>query len=115
MGSCTNRHSKNNFKEGSMMSELKITLKESEIPRQWYNLAADLKNPPLPPLTPDGSPLSPEMLQAVFPTNLIEQEVSTQRWIDIPEEILEILYRWRPTPLRRAIYLEKYLKTPARI
>ncbi|HQP11928.1 MAG TPA: TrpB-like pyridoxal phosphate-dependent enzyme [Candidatus Omnitrophota bacterium] len=98
-----------------MMSELKITLKESEIPRQWYNLAADLKNPPLPPLTPDGSPLSPEMLQAVFPTNLIEQEVSTQRWIDIPEEILEILYRWRPTPLRRAIYLEKYLKTPARI
>ncbi|HPN57468.1 MAG TPA: TrpB-like pyridoxal-phosphate dependent enzyme, partial [Candidatus Omnitrophota bacterium] len=97
------------------MNELKITLKESEIPRQWYNLLADLKNPPLPPLGPDGSPISPDMLKAIFPMNLIEQEVSTQRWIDIPEEILEILYRWRPTPLKRAIYLEKHLKTPARI
>ena len=97
------------------MSEIKITLKESEIPRQWYNLVADLKNPPIPPLGPDGSPVSPDMLQAVFPMNLIEQEVSTQRWIDIPEEILEILYRWRPTPLKRAIFLERHLKTPARI
>jgi tryptophan synthase beta chain len=97
------------------MNELKITLKESEIPRQWYNLLADLKNPPLPPLGPDGSPISPDMLKAIFPMNLIEQEVSTQRWIDIPEQILEILYRWRPTPLKRAIYLEKHLKTPARI
>jgi tryptophan synthase beta chain len=55
------------------------------------------------------------MLAKVFPMNLIEQEVSTKRWIDIPQEILEILYRWRPAPLRRAVYLEKYLKTPARI
>ena len=55
------------------------------------------------------------MLTPVFPMNLIEQEVSTQRWIDIPEEILNILYRWRPAPLRRAVYLEKHLKTPARI
>ncbi len=95
--------------------EHKILLKESDIPRQWYNLAADLPTPPLPPLGPDGNPVSPDMLAPVFPMNLIEQEVSTQRWIDIPEPVLDILYRWRPAPLRRAVYLEKYLKTPARI
>ena len=55
------------------------------------------------------------MLAPVFPMNLIEQEVSTKRWIDIPQEVLDILYRWRPTPLRRAVDLEKHLKTPARI
>jgi tryptophan synthase beta chain len=95
--------------------EQKIQLKESDIPRQWYNLAADLPTPPLPPLGPDGQPVKPEMLTPVFPMNLIEQEVSTQRWIDIPEEVLNILYRWRPSPLKRAVYLEKHLKTPARI
>ena len=95
--------------------EQKIQLKESDIPRQWYNLAADLPTPPLPPLGPDGNPVTPDMLAPVFPMNLIEQEVSTKRWIDIPEEILDILYRWRPTPLRRAVNLEKHLKTPARI
>jgi len=95
--------------------EQKILLKESDVPRQWYNLAADLPTPLLPPVTPDGKPIGPEMLAPVFPMNLIEQEVSTKRWIDIPEEILDILYRWRPTPLRRAVNLEKHLKTPARI
>ncbi len=95
--------------------EQKILLKESEIPRQWYNLAADLPTPLLPPLGPNGQPVTPDMLTPVFPMNLIEQEVSTQRWIDIPEEVLDILYRWRPTPLRRAVNLEKHLKTPARI
>jgi len=95
--------------------EHKILLKESDIPRQWYNLAADLPTPMLPPLGPDGKPITPDMLAPVFPMNLIEQEASTQRWIDIPEQILDILYRWRPAPLRRAVYLEKYLKTPARI
>src|SRR5210317_751020 len=93
----------------------KYLLPESEIPRQWYNLAVDLPSPMLPPLGPDGNPLSPELLAPVFPMNLIEQEVSQLRWIDIPDEILEILCRWRPTPLRRAIHLEKHLKTPARI
>jgi len=97
------------------MNSRKILLNESDIPRQWYNLAADLPTPLLPPLGPDGNPVSPDMLAPVFPMNLIEQEVSAERWIDIPEEILEILYRWRPTPLRRAVYLEKYLDTPARI
>ncbi len=95
--------------------EQKFLLKESDIPRQWYNLAADLPNPPLPPLGPDGKPVTPDMLAPVFPMNIIEQEVSTQRWIDIPEEVLNILYKWRPSPLRRAVALEKYLKTPARI
>jgi len=95
--------------------EYKIQLRESDMPRQWYNLAADLPTPPLPPLGPDGKPISPEMLAPVFPMNIIEQEVSTQRWIDIPEEVLNILYQWRPAPLRRAVRLEKLLKTPARI
>ena len=95
--------------------EQKILLKESDIPRQWYNLAADLPTPLLPPLGPDGKPVSPDMLAPVFPMNLIEQEVSTKRWIDIPDEVLDILYRWRPSPLKRAVYLEKHLNTPARI
>jgi tryptophan synthase beta chain len=95
--------------------EIKIQLKEKDIPKKWYNLAPDLPSPLLPPLGPDGKPVSPDMLTPVFPMNLIEQEVSPQRWIDIPEEILDILYRWRPTPLKRAVYLERYLKTPAHI
>jgi tryptophan synthase beta chain len=95
--------------------DIKIHLKEKDIPRKWYNLAADLPTPLLPPLGPDGKPIGPEMLAPVFPMNLIEQEVSTKRWIDIPEEVLDILYRWRPAPLRRAVYLERFLKTPARI
>jgi tryptophan synthase beta chain len=95
--------------------EVKIHLKEKDIPRKWYNLAADLPTPLLPPLGPDGKPIGPEMLAPVFPMNLIEQEVSTKREIDIPEEVLDILYRWRPAPLRRAVYLERFLKTPAKI
>ncbi len=94
---------------------VKVLLNEDEIPRQWYNLAADLPSPLLPPLGPDGNPVSPDMLAPVFPMNLIEQEVSQERWIDIPEEVLEILYRWRPSPLHRARYLEKALGTPAKI
>jgi tryptophan synthase beta chain len=97
------------------MDRVKILLDDDEIPRQWYNLAADLPTPMLPPLGPDGKPVSPDQLAPVFPMNLIEQEVSQQRWIDIPSEVLDILYRWRPAPLRRAVYLERFLKTPARI
>ena len=97
------------------MPPIKILLSEDEIPKQWYNLAADLPTPLQPPLGPDGKPISPDMLAPVFPMNLIEQEVSTQRWIDIPREILEILYLWRPSPLYRATRLEKLLGTPAKI
>ena len=92
-----------------------IRLNEADMPRQWYNLAADLPVPPQPPLGPDGKPVTPDMLRAIFPDSLIEQEMSTRRWIDIPEEILAILAKWRPSPLHRALSLEKYLKTPARI
>jgi len=97
------------------MEQTKILLEEHEMPRQWYNIAADLPSPMLPPLGPDGKPVTPEMLAPVFPMNLIEQEVSTERWIDIPEEILGILSLWRPSPLYRARRLEKALGTPARI
>jgi tryptophan synthase beta chain len=98
-----------------MSKNVKVFLSEKDMPRQWYNLAADLPTPLQPPLGPDGNPVSPDMLAPVFPMNLIEQEVSSERWIDIPEPVLELLYRWRPTPLHRAVYLEKALGTPARI
>ena len=97
------------------MKTTKVFLSEKEMPRKWYNLAADLPTPMNPPLGPDGKPVTPDMLAPVFPMNLIEQEVSTERWIDIPEEVLELLYRWRPTPLHRAYALEQALGTPARI
>jgi len=94
---------------------IKVNLREEDIPRHWYNLAADLPTPMQPPLGPNGQPITPDLLAPVFPMNLIEQEVSQERWIKIPEEILEILYRWRPSPLYRAVNLEKALGTPARI
>jgi tryptophan synthase beta chain len=90
----------------------KIVLTEEEMPRQWYNLAADVKCPPF--MSPAG-PVPPEAWAPVFPMNLVEQEYSTQRWIDIPEEILSLLTRWRPAPMHRAYELEAALGTPARI
>lgn len=97
------------------VSPVKIVLSESQMPRQWYNLAADFRTPLLPPLGPDGKPVTPEMMSAIFPMNLIEQEMTSDRWVDIPDEILQILYRWRPSPLHRALALEELLDTPARI
>jgi tryptophan synthase beta chain len=90
-------------------------LSDQDIPRQWYNLAPDLPHAPLPPLGPDGQPVGSDALAAVFPMNLIEQEMSQQPWITIPDEVLEILLRYRPTPLHRARALEAALGTPARI
>jgi tryptophan synthase beta chain len=95
------------------MERKKVLLSEDEIPRQWYNVLADIKMNP--PLGPDGKPVTPDMLAPVFPMNLIEQEVSQQRWIDIPEDVLKVYAIWRPTPLVRAYALEKALGTPARI
>mgnify|MGYP001821896772 FL=1 len=95
------------------METKKIFLTEDEMPRQWYNVLADIKMNP--PLGPDGNPVSPDQLAPVFPMNLIEQEVSSERWIDIPEEVLKVLSIWRPSPLIRAYALEKALDTPARI
>jgi tryptophan synthase beta chain len=98
------------------MEVKKIFLPESELPRQWYNIMADMPTPMEPPLDPGtGQPIGPEALSAIFPMNLIEQEVSTERWIDIPEEVLKKYAIWRPTPLYRAYSLEKYLDTPAKI
>jgi tryptophan synthase beta chain len=97
------------------MASNNFLLPEAEMPRQWYNLAADLPTPLQPPLGPNGKPIGPEMLAPVFPMNIIEQEVSAQRWIDIPAPVLEILGKWRPTPLKRAVKLEQHLKTPAKI
>jgi tryptophan synthase beta chain len=88
-------------------------LTEEEMPRQWYNVLADIKMNP--PLGPDGNPIGPELLAPVFPMNLIEQEVSSERWIDIPEEVLDVYTIWRPSPLVRAYNLERALNTPARI
>ncbi len=94
----------------------KITLPESELPRQWYNILPDLPVPLEPPLHPEtGRSISPEELSPIFPMPLIEQEVSQERYIDIPEEVLDKYALWRPTPLYRAYNLEKYLGTPARI
>jgi tryptophan synthase beta chain len=95
------------------MEVRKVLLTEDEMPRQWYNILADIKMNP--PLGPDGNPVGPDALAPVFPMNLIEQEVSPERWIDIPEEVLNVLTIWRPSPLVRALSLEKALDTPARI
>jgi len=96
--------------------ETKILLQENEIPTKWYNIQADLPSPLPPPLHPaTGQPVGPDDLAPIFPMNIIEQEVSTQRWIDIPEPVLEKLLMWRPTPLYRAHRLEQFLDTPAHI
>ena len=85
-------------------------------PTKWYNIQADLPTPLPPPLHPaTGQPVGPDDLAPIFPMSLIEQEVSTQRWIDIPEPVLEKLLMWRPTPLYRAHNLERFLGTPAHI
>jgi len=93
----------------------KIDLSQKDMPKQWYNIQADLPVPLDPPLGPDGKPLNPSAMEVIFPKTLIEQEISTQRWIDIPEEVLDVYARWRPTPIFRAIHLEKVLNTPAKI
>jgi tryptophan synthase beta chain len=96
--------------------ERKILLNEKDMPRAWYNIQADLPNPLPPPLNPaTGEPITPDMLSPIFPSNIIEQEMSVERWIDIPEEVIEKLLIWRPTPLHRAYGLERYLETPAKI
>ena len=95
--------------------DTKILLEETDIPRQWYNVIADMPNPPAPPLGPDGRPVGPEALEAIFPPGVIEQEVSGDRWIPIPDEVREVLRLWRPSPLVRAHRLEQALGTSAKI
>lgn len=94
----------------------KITLDENDLPKQWYNILPDLPKALDPPLHPVGlEPLTPEDLAPLFPMEIIKQEVSQERFIDIPEEIRDIYRLWRPSPLYRARRLEKALKTPAKI
>jgi len=99
-----------------MAERTKFTLDESRIPTQWYNIQADLPQPLPPVLHPGtGQPIGPQDLAPLFPMELIKQEVSTERWIDIPEEVRDIYRLWRPTNLFRAYRLEKALDTPAKI
>ncbi|MCP5518238.1 MAG: TrpB-like pyridoxal phosphate-dependent enzyme [Verrucomicrobiales bacterium] len=99
-----------------MSDTVKYLLDESRIPKAWYNIQADLPKPPAPVLHPGtGQPIGPDDLAPLFPMALIQQEVSTEREIEIPEPVRDIYRQWRPSPLFRARRLEKALDTPARI
>lgn len=99
-----------------MSKQRKITLQESEIPTHWYNILADMPNKPLPPLHPGtGQPIGPDDLASLFPMELIKQEVSTDKWLEIPDEVRDIYSIWRPTPMYRAYGLEKVLGTRSKI
>ncbi len=98
------------------MNDNKILLSEKDIPQRWYNIQPDLPAPLKPPLNPaTGKPISPSDLSAIFPESLIAQEMSQEPYIEIPDELMDVYKIWRPTPLKRAVRLEKALKTPARI
>jgi tryptophan synthase beta chain len=99
-----------------MSDQIKYNLNESDLPRFWYNIAADSPVPPIPVFNPiTREPITPDFLAAIFPMGLILQEISSERYIEIPEEVREIYKLWRPTPLTRARRLEKVLGTPAHI
>ena len=99
-----------------MTDQIKFLLDENEIPKSWYNIVADLPDPPAPVLHPGtGQPIGPDDLAPLFTMAAIMQEVSTERTIDIPEPVRNIYRQWRPSPLHRARRLEQALNTPARI
>src|SRR5689334_12448238 len=99
-----------------MSDSVKYTLDESQIPKHWYNIAADLPKPPPAVLHPGTlQPIGPDDLAPLFPMELIMQEVSTEREIEIPQPVRDVYRQWRPSPLYRARRLEKVLGTPARI
>ena len=99
-----------------MNDTVKYLLPEDQIPRHWYNIAADLPAPLPPVLHPGtGAPIGPDDLAPLFPMALIGQEVGTEREVEIPEPVREIYRQWRPSPLYRARRLERALDTPARI
>ncbi|MBN1385287.1 MAG: TrpB-like pyridoxal phosphate-dependent enzyme [Elusimicrobia bacterium] len=98
------------------MDDTKILLSEKELPQKWYNIQPDLPEPLAPPINPQTKqPIGPQDLAPIFPMELIKQEVSQERWIEIPDELKNVYKLWRPSPLVRAHRLEKFLKTPARI
>ena len=93
-----------------------FSLKQADIPTHWYNILADIPEPPPPPLHPGTrQPIGPEDMAAIFPDNLVAQEMTVERWVEIPAPIREIYGLWRPTPLYRAARLERELQTPAHI
>jgi tryptophan synthase beta chain len=95
---------------------VKVLLEESEIPKYWYNVVADMPNKPMPYYSPfTNQLLAPEEMKAIFPDTLIGQEMSAERYIEIPDEVRDMYRQWRPSPLYRAQALEKLLDTPARI
>ncbi len=99
-----------------MSSQYRYILGNNDLPRQWYNINGDSPVPPNPVLNPQTlENVTPEFLSVLFPMELIMQEVSTDRYIDIPDEVREIYKLYRPTPLIRAHRLEKALGTPAHI
>jgi len=99
-----------------MSERIKYNLDEKDIPERWYNIVADMPNRPMPPIHPaTHEPIGPDALAPLFPMALIEQEVSAEPWVPIPEEVREIYKLWRPTPLYRARGLEKALDSPAKI
>ena len=99
-----------------MTNTTRFELSEADLPRFWYNINADSPLPPTPVLHPGTlEPITPDFLSVLFPMGLILQEISTERYIEIPEEVREIYKLWRPTPLLRARRLEKLLDTPAHI
>ncbi len=99
-----------------MSDQIRFMLNESDLPKNWYNVMADSPVPPTPVLNPmTKEPITPEFLSVLFPMEIIKQEVSTERFIQIPEEVREIYKLYRPTPLMRARRLEKALDTPAHI
>lgn len=99
-----------------MSQPTRFTLSQADIPQRWYNLLADFPEPLPPPLHPGTrQPVPPEALLAIFPENLVRQEMCPDRWVDVPEEVRDIYALWRPTPLLRAVRLEKALQTPAHI
>ena len=100
----------------SEVQQHKFQLDESEMPTRWYNVLHDLPTPPPPVLHPGtGQPVGPDDLAPLFPMDLILQEVSTEQYVDIPDEVLDVYRQWRPSPLYRAHRLEKAFGTPARI
>jgi len=106
----------NSEMEGSSMTDRKLLLDEDDIPKQWYNILPDLPEPLPPPIDPTTrEPVKPEDLMRIFPNECIKQEISRERFIPIPEAVLEVYRLWRPTPLFRAKKLEEVLKTPAKI
>lgn len=99
-----------------MSDQHKFILDESKLPKAWYNINADLPVPPQPVLHPGTmEPVTPDFLSVLFPMSLIMQEISPERWIEIPEPVRDVYKLWRPTPMFRAVRLEKALDTPAHI